>query len=102
MGTWKNYVSALEGIGAKLISKPDDHNLALLGSKSPKGEQWYLYEHRAGNEVKTTAYSLTYVQAGGPPLTKCVLEVHGINFDFDKATARLRTRATTRVPHIPA
>lgn len=85
---WKNYVSALEGIGAKLLSDPNDANRAVLHRKTPQGEYWYLYRHGSGNEESTTSYSLLTLLAGGPVPKKCTLTVYGIHFDFDQATLR--------------
>jgi outer membrane protein OmpA-like peptidoglycan-associated protein len=81
----KNYVNALEKIGAKLVSDPEDANQAVLTQKVPQGELWYIYEHTGGNEESTGSYSLTALQIGGPPPRACKLEVYGINFDFNKA-----------------
>jgi len=85
---WKNYVGALQGIGAKLLTNPDDHNKAVLNRKTPQGEYWYVYMHGSGNEESTGTYNLLTLLAGGPPPKKCVLTVYGVNFDFDKATLR--------------
>jgi outer membrane protein OmpA-like peptidoglycan-associated protein len=85
---WKNYVSALQGIGAKLLTDPNDHNRAVLERKTPQGEYWYVYTHGSGNEESTTEYSLLTLLAGGPAPKKCVLTVYGVNFDFDQATLR--------------
>jgi outer membrane protein OmpA-like peptidoglycan-associated protein len=85
---WKNYVSALQGIGAKLISDPNDANKAVLTRKTPQGEYWYIYMHGSGNEESTTTYNLVTLLAGGPPPKKCTLTVYGVNFDFDQATLR--------------
>jgi outer membrane protein OmpA-like peptidoglycan-associated protein len=85
---WKNYVTALQGIGAKLLSDPNDVNRAALYRKTPQGEYWYLYMHGSGNEESTTTYSLLTLLSGGPAPKKCTLTVYGINFDFDQATLR--------------
>jgi outer membrane protein OmpA-like peptidoglycan-associated protein len=85
---WKNYVDALQGIGAKLVSDPNDANRAVLTRKTPQGEYWYVYLHGSGNEESTTTYSLVTLLNGGPPPKKCVLTVYGVNFDFDRATLR--------------
>lgn len=85
---WKNYVSALQGIGAKLLTDPDDHNRAVLNRKTPQGEYWYVYMHGSGNEESTSSYNLLTLLNGGPPPKKCVLTVYGVNFDFDQATLR--------------
>jgi len=85
---WKNYVDALRGIGATLVTRQDDANQALLTRKTAQGEAWYFYQHASGNEESTTEYELTDVRVGAPPPNKCTLEVHGVNFDFDQATLR--------------
>jgi outer membrane protein OmpA-like peptidoglycan-associated protein len=85
---WKNYVGALQGIGAKLVSDPNDVNRAVLTRKTPTGEYWYVYMHGSGNEESTTSYHLVTLLAGGPPPKKCTLAVYGVNFDFDKDTLR--------------
>jgi outer membrane protein OmpA-like peptidoglycan-associated protein len=88
LAVWKNYVSALQGIGAKLLTREDDVNRAVLNRKTPQGEYWYIYVHGSGNEESTTSYSLVTLLAGGPAPKKCTLTVYGINFDFDKDTLR--------------
>ena len=85
---WKNYVDALRGIGAKLVTREDNYNQALLTLKTAKGESWFLYEHGSGNEESTASYNLTDVRVGATPPTKCTLEVYGVNFDTDQATLR--------------
>jgi outer membrane protein OmpA-like peptidoglycan-associated protein len=85
---WKNYVTALQGIGAKLLTNADDYNHAVLNRKTPQGEYWYIYLHGSGNEESTGTYNLVTLIAGGPPPKKCVLTVYGVNFDFDKDTLR--------------
>jgi outer membrane protein OmpA-like peptidoglycan-associated protein len=85
---WKNYVTALQGIGAKLLTSADDVNHAVLYRKTPQGEYWYVYLHGSGNEESTTDYSLVTLLSGGPAPKKCTLTVYGVNFDFDKATLR--------------
>ena len=81
----KNYVNALEKIGAKLVSDPTDTGQAVLTQKVPQGELWYIYRHGSGNDESTTSYSLTALQIGGPPPKTCKLEVYGIQFDFNKS-----------------
>ena len=81
----KNYVDALEKIGAKLVSDPNDVYTAVLSQKTAGGELTYIYKHGSGNETSTASYSLITVQAGGPPPKQCKLEIYGVNFDFDKA-----------------
>ncbi len=85
---WKNYVSALQGIGAKLVTDPNDFNRAVLNRQTPQGEYWYVYMHGSGNEESTTTYNLLTLLASGPAPKKCTLTVYGINFDFDQATLR--------------
>lgn len=85
---WKNYVNALRGIGATLVTRDDDVNQALLTRKTAKGDVWYFYQHGSGNEESTTSYELTDVRVGAPPVAKCTLEIYGVNFDTDKATLR--------------
>lgn len=82
---WKNYVNALQKIGAKLVSDPADTNRAVLTQKLPQGELWYIYAHGSGNDESTQSYSLTAWQVGGPPPKVCKLQVYGIHFDFNKA-----------------
>lgn len=81
----KNYVNALEKIGAKLVSDPDDIYQAVLTQKVAQGELWYIYKHTSGSETSTGSYSLTALQVGGPPSKVCKMEIYGINFDFNKA-----------------
>jgi len=88
LAVWKNYVVALRGIGARLMTREDDFNQALLTRKTAQGEIWYLYQHGSGNEESTTSYELTGVRVGAPPPNKCTLQVYGVNFDTDQATIR--------------
>ena len=88
LALWRNYVNALRGIGARLVSREDDVNQALLTRKTAQGETWYLYQHGSGNEESTTSYELTDVRVGVPPPNKCTLQVYGVNFDTDQATLR--------------
>ena len=81
----KNYVNALEKIGAKLVSDPGDVFQAVLTQKTPDGELWYIYKHGSGNDESTSSYSLTALQVGGPPPKACKIEIYGINFDFNKS-----------------
>jgi len=83
-----NYINALQGIGAKLISNPDDISQAVLTRQTPQAEFWFINHETSGNDKSIGAYALTSVQVGGPPPTACKLEVYGVNFDFDKATLR--------------
>ena len=82
---YKNYVNALEKIGAKLVSDPTDATQAVLTQKTSAGELWYIYKHESGNDESTTTYSLTALQIGGPPPKTCKIEVYGVNFDFNKS-----------------
>ncbi|MGA9795688.1 MAG: OmpA family protein [Rhizomicrobium sp.] len=84
----KNYVNALEKIGAKLVSDPTDDSQAILTQTTPQGELWYIYKHESGNEESTNSYSLTALQVGGPPPKTCKIEVYGVNFDFNKSTIK--------------
>ncbi|MGH8426802.1 MAG: OmpA family protein [Gammaproteobacteria bacterium] len=81
----KNYVNALEKIGAKLVSDPTDVGQAVLTQTTPAGELWYIYKQGSGNEESVGTYSLTALQIGGPPPKTCKIEVYGVNFDFDKS-----------------
>lgn len=84
----KNYINALEKIGAKLVSDPADTGKAVLTQKMPQGELWYIYKHGNGNDESTSTYSLTALQIGGPPPKACKLEVYGIQFDFNKSNIK--------------
>ncbi len=84
----KNYVNALQAIGAKLVSDPDDVYKAVLTQKTPLGDMWYVYTHTSGNEELTGNYSLLSMEVGGPPPKTCTLEIYGVNFDFNKSTLR--------------
>ena len=81
-----NYVNALTGIGATLLSDPAGGFDAVLRQKTPLGEFWYLYTHESGNGDSTGSYSVTTIEVGAPP--PCTMVVYGINFDFDKSTLR--------------
>ena len=83
-----NYINALQGAGAKLVSDPNDIYQAVLTRPIPNGEFWYIYMHTSGNDRVTGAYKLITIQIGGPAPKSCKLEVYGVNFDFDKATLR--------------
>lgn len=83
-----NYINALEKLGARLVSNPDDVFTAVLMQKTAHGTLWYIYNHGTGSDASTLGYSLTTLQAGGPPPKACTLEVYGVNFDTDKATLR--------------
>jgi outer membrane protein OmpA-like peptidoglycan-associated protein len=84
----KNYVNALEKIGAKLVSDANDVYNAVLTQKTPVGDMWYVYRHGSGNETSTESYTLLSVEVGGPPPRTCTLEVYGVNFDFNKSTLK--------------
>lgn len=84
----KNYVNALQAIGAKLVSNPEDIYQAVLTQKTPLGDLWYIYRHGSGNEHSTQSYSLLTLEVGGPPPRTCTLEIYGVNFDFNKASLR--------------
>jgi len=83
-----NYVAALQKIGAKLVSDPNDVFNAVLTQKTPVGDMWYLYAHGSGSADSTTSYNLITAEVGGPAPKTCTLEVYGVNFDFNKATLR--------------
>jgi len=85
---YRNYLSAIQGIGATLVSEPNDKDRAVFTQKTPQGEFWYIYSHSSGNDESTGSYELTTVQVGGPPPKTCTLEIYGVNFDFNKATLR--------------
>lgn len=84
----KNYVNALQKIGAKLVSDPKDTFNAVLMQKTPVGDMWYVYRHGSGNDTSTTSYTLLSLEVGGPPPKTCTLEIYGVNFDFNKSTLR--------------
>lgn len=84
----RNFITALEKIGAKLESSTDDIYHAVLSQRTASGTYWYLYEHASGNEDSTGSYTLTTVQVGGPASKQCKLEIYGVNFDTDKSTLR--------------
>lgn len=84
----KNYVDALEKIGAKLVSDPKDVFKAVLTQKTAVGDLWYVYTHGSGSGESTRSYNLLTVEVGGPIPQTCTLKVYGVNFDFNKATLR--------------
>lgn len=85
----KNYVTALQKIGAKLVSNPHDVFEAVLTQHDDKlGDLWYIYEHGSGSQDSTGSYKLTTIEVGGAPPKDCTVEVYGVNFDFNKATLR--------------
>lgn len=85
---YRNYQSALQGIGATLVSDPNDKAHAVFTQKTPQGEFWFIYSHSSGNDEATGSYELTTIQVGGPPPKTCTLEIYGVNFDFNKASLR--------------
>jgi outer membrane protein OmpA-like peptidoglycan-associated protein len=84
----RNFIAALEKIGAKLLTNRDDMYHAVLMQKTSHGDLWYLYQHGSGNEDSTGSYTLTTIEVGGPPPKQCKLEIYGVNFDTDKATLK--------------
>ena len=50
---WKYFVQAAQKAGAKLMSDPGGGYEAVLVSKTPKGEAWFMYQHGSGNEDST-------------------------------------------------
>jgi len=60
-----NVVHALQAIGAKLMSKPDDVNNAVLTQTTPVGEIWYVYSHGSGNDDETDSYSVATIVVAG-------------------------------------
>jgi outer membrane protein OmpA-like peptidoglycan-associated protein len=86
----RNFVAALQKLGAELVTDPKDATQAVLHQKIVNGgEVWYIYQQAGGNSGAVGAYSLVTLQVGAPPLPKkCKIEIYGINFDFDKATLR--------------
>lgn len=85
----RNYVTALQKIGAQLVSDPQNTYVAVLTQHTAKlGDIWYIYEHGSGNENSTASYTLTTIEVGGAPPRGCTVEVYGVNFDFNKATLR--------------
>lgn len=85
---WRNYVTAIEKLGAKLVSDPTQTYEAVLTEPTPEGEYWFIYKHGSGNEQSTTTFSLVTLQVGGPAPKRCTLEVYGVHFDFNKATLK--------------
>lgn len=86
----RNFVFALQKLGAELVTDPKDASQAVLHQKIVNGgEAWYIYQQTSGNSGAVGSYSLVTLQVGAPPLPKkCKLQIYGINFDFDKATLR--------------
>jgi outer membrane protein OmpA-like peptidoglycan-associated protein len=85
---WRNYVTALQAVGAKLVSDPKDMSVAVLTQTVGPGEYWYIYRMANGNADAVTSFALQTLQIGGPPPKACTMEVYGVNFDFDKAVLR--------------
>jgi outer membrane protein OmpA-like peptidoglycan-associated protein len=85
---WRNYVNALQAIGAKLVSIPTKSDEAVLTRTTPQGVFWYIYRQSGGGSDGVSAYDLITVQVGGPPPKACTMEIYGVNFDFNKATLR--------------
>jgi outer membrane protein OmpA-like peptidoglycan-associated protein len=83
-----NYIRALQKIGAKLVSDPDNEFQAVLTQKTAQGDLWYIYNHGSGSSDSTEGYALTTLQVGGPAPKACTLEVYGVHFDTDKAILR--------------
>jgi outer membrane protein OmpA-like peptidoglycan-associated protein len=84
----RNYTNALRGVGADIVTQPDDLARVIAKSHIDHGEFWFVYEHTGGNDSSTPSYKLTTIQIGGPPPKACTLQVYGVNFDFDKAVLR--------------
>ncbi|MGD0191747.1 MAG: OmpA family protein [Rhizomicrobium sp.] len=55
----KNAVLALQSIGAKLVSDPNNVDRAILTQRTPVGEFWYVYVHGNGNSDYTGSYTVT-------------------------------------------
>jgi len=58
----RNWTNALQAMGAKLASKPDDEDRAVFTQMTPAGEFWYESEHGSGNSDYTAGYTLTTIQ----------------------------------------
>jgi outer membrane protein OmpA-like peptidoglycan-associated protein len=86
----RNFVAAVQMLGAELATDAKDASQAVLHQKIVNGgELWYIYQQTSGNSGAVGSYSLVTLQVGAPPLPrKCKLEIYGVNFDFDKATLR--------------
>ena len=61
----RNYVNALQGIGAKLVSDPGNVSYAALTQKTPNGEIYYIWHSTTGNDEESSAYALTTVVVAG-------------------------------------
>jgi outer membrane protein OmpA-like peptidoglycan-associated protein len=61
----RNYVRALQAIGAKLMSPPDAAFEAVLTQSTPVGEIWYVYDHGSGDDDSTGSYTLTTFEIAG-------------------------------------
>jgi outer membrane protein OmpA-like peptidoglycan-associated protein len=84
----RNFSTALEKVGAKVVSSPDDIFHVVAEQKSGSTETWYGYVHASGSDDSTGDYDLVTVQTGGPAMKACTLEIYGVNFDTDKSTLR--------------
>ena len=85
---WRNYVDALQAMGAKLVSDPKDISVAVLTQRVGPGDYWYIYRMGNGSVDAVINFALQTLQIGGPPSKACTMEVYGVNFDFDKAVLR--------------
>ena len=63
----RNYVNALTGIGARLVSDPDRATQPVLTRTTPQGEFWYIYRQTQGNDEAVGSYSLTTMQIAPMP-----------------------------------
>jgi len=61
----KNFVVALQAVGAKLMSDPENVNQAVFTQKGPNAEYWYIYDHGSGNDDDTSSYTLTTYEIAG-------------------------------------
>jgi len=58
----KNFVNALQAIGAKLVSDPNSiWSQAVLTQTLPFGSVWYIYRHGDGNDDTTLGYRLATI-----------------------------------------
>ncbi len=61
----RNYVNALQAIGAKLVSDPDRISAqAVLTHATAAGTVWYIYSHGSGNDDSTGSYSIATILEG--------------------------------------
>jgi outer membrane protein OmpA-like peptidoglycan-associated protein len=77
MAVTRNWTNALQAIGAKLVSRPDDAEHAVLTQTTPAGEFWYVSEHGSGNSDYTASYSLTTIQVAPFPQQVAVKPLAG-------------------------